>query len=114
MKKVKDFIKEHKWTIINGTVGAVIGGTLCGLGCYAGYKYCLRHETILADGVIKDVIENSVKRYGNVTRIYGRATLNDGYKPIELGLLGEDMVKVGVPADKIFTHFVIMGEPDKK
>lgn len=39
---------------------------------------------------------------------------DNGYKPTELGQLGKDMIKVGVPADKVFTHFIAMGSPDKK
>lgn len=110
MKKVKEFIKEHKWVIVNGAVM----GALCGLSCYAGYEYCLRHEPVLADGIIKDVLNNSVKQYGNVSHVYGRAIQNGGYKPSELGQLGKDMIKVGVPADKVFTHFIVIGSPDKK
>ena len=111
MKKVKDFIKEHKWTIIGGTVG----GALCGLGCYAGYSYCFRHELVLDDGIAKNVIVDAIKRYTYYTKVYGRAMEPDnGYKPTELGQLGKDMIKGGVPADKVFTHFIAIGSPDKK
>lgn len=114
MKKVKDFIKEHKWTIINGAVGTVIGGTLCGLGCYAGYGYCLKHKTVLADGITKEVIDNAIEQYHNNLCVHGRAIHNGGYKPIELGRLGEDMMDTGAPADKVFTHFIAFAGPDKK
>lgn len=108
MKKVRNFIKEHKWAIINGAVGGI-------LGYYAGHRHCLRHETVLVDGIIKDVLNDSVKRYSNVSRIYGRAMEPDnGYKPTELGQLGKDMIKVGAPADKVYTHFIVIGSPDKK
>lgn len=75
----------------------------------------MRYETVLVDGIIKDVLNDSVKRYSNVSRIYGRAMEPDnGYKPTELGQLGKDMIKVGVPADKVYTHFIVIGSPDKK
>lgn len=31
-----------------------------------------------------------------------------------LGKIGEKMMKVGVPADKVFTHFITIGSPDEK
>lgn len=111
MKKVKDFIKEHKWEIVNGAVG----GALYGLGCYAGYRYCFRHELVLNDGIAKYVIVDAIKRYTNYTNIYGKVMEPDnGYKPTELGQLGKNMIEAGVPADKLLTHFIAIGSPDKK
>lgn len=111
MKKVKDFIKEHKWEIVNGAVG----GALCGLSWYAGYRYCFRHELVLNDGIAKDVIADAIKRHTNYVKVCGITMKPDnGYKPTELGQLGKDMIKVGVPADKILTHFIAIGGSDKK
>lgn len=56
MKKenVKNFIKQHKWEIINGTVGAV----LVSVAFYSGYLYCIK------------VIDDAVTTYANCLKEY--------------------------------------------
>lgn len=72
---------------------------------YEGYYSFRRwHNTVLDD---------AIKRYDNWTSAYG-VCIDDGYNSTELGKIGEKMIKVGVPADKVFTHFIAMGSPDKK
>lgn len=56
MKKVKEFIEEHKMKI----AGVIACGVSCGIGVYVGYSYCMRHNTVLDDGVIKHVIDDMI------------------------------------------------------
>lgn len=42
MKKVKEFIEEHKMKI----AGVIACGVSCGIGVYVGYSYCMRHNTV--------------------------------------------------------------------
>lgn len=49
MKKVKEFIEEHKMKI----AGVIACGVSCGIGVYVGYSYCMRDITVLGDGIIQ-------------------------------------------------------------
>lgn len=109
MKKVKEFIEEHKMKI----AGVIACGVSCGIGVYAGYGYCMRHNTVLDDDIIKHVIDDAVKRYDNWTSAYG-VCIDDGYNSTELGKIGEKMMKIGIPSDKVFTHFIAIGKPENK
>lgn len=40
--------------------------------------------------------------------------IDDGYNSTELGKIGEKMMKIGVPSDKVFTHFIAIGKPENK
>lgn len=100
MKKVKEFIEEHKMKI----AGVIACGVSYGIGVYVGYRHCMRDITVLDD---------AIKRYDNWTSAYG-VCIDDGYNSTELGKIGEKMMKVGVPADKVFTHFITIGSPDEK
>ena len=91
MKKVKEFIEEHKMKI----AGVIACGVSYGIGVYVGYRHCMRDITVLGDGIIKPVID-------------------DGYNSTELGKIGEKIIKVWVPSDKVFTHFIAIGKPENK
>ena len=72
---------------------------------YEGYYSFRRwHNTVLDD---------AIKRYANWTSAYG-VCIDDGYNSTELDKIGEKMMKVGIPADKVFTHFINIGSPDEK
>lgn len=72
---------------------------------YEGYHSFRRwHNTVLDD---------AIKRYANWTSAYG-VCIDDGYNSTELGKIGEKMMKVGIPADKVFTHFINIGESRRK
>ncbi len=109
MKKVKEFIEEHKMEI----AGIIACGVSCGIGAYVGYSYCMRHNTVLDDGIVKRVLDDAIKRYNNWMSAYG-VYIDDGYNSTELGKIGEKMMKVGVPSDKVFTHFIAIGKPENK
>ena len=109
MKKVKEFIEAHKMQI----AGVIACGVSFGIGVYVGYRYCIRHNTVLDDGVIKHVIDDAIKRYDNCMSAYG-FRIDDGYNSTELGKIGEKIMKVGVPSDKVFTHFMAIGKPENK
>ena len=49
MKKVKEFIEEHKMKIS----GVIACGVSYGIGVYVGYRHCMRDITVLGDGIIQ-------------------------------------------------------------
>lgn len=49
MKKVKEFIEEHKMKI----AGVIDCGVSYGIGVYVGYRHCMRDITVLGDGIIQ-------------------------------------------------------------
>ena len=49
MKKVKEFIEEHKMKI----AGVIACGVSYGIGVYVGYRHCMRDITVLGDGIIQ-------------------------------------------------------------
>ena len=72
---------------------------------YEGYYSFRRwHNTVLDDGI---------KRYDIWTCAYC-VCIDDGYISTELGKSGEKLMKVGVPSDKVFTHFIAIGKPENK
>lgn len=49
MKKVKEFIEEHKMKI----AGVIACGVSYGIGVYVGYRHCMRDITVLGDDIIQ-------------------------------------------------------------
>lgn len=49
MKKVKEFIEEHKMKI----AGVIACGVSYGIGVYVGYRHCMSDITVLGDGIIQ-------------------------------------------------------------
>ena len=104
MKKVKEFIEEHKMKI----AGVIACGVSYGIGVYVGYRHCMRDITVLGDGIIQ------FQMMPLNDMITGRVHMVFVLTMDTLGKIGEKMMKVGVPADKVFTHFITIGSPDEK
>ena len=105
-QKIKEFWKNHKKEILP----AVYVGALCGVSCWIGYSAATKK--IAYSHPVGSTFYDAVAKYGTKnTGIY--AARNHPLKPSELGKLGENMIKAGVPKDQILTHFLAFGKVDK-
>ena len=104
---VKNYLKEHKWEIIN----AAIGGALIGISFYAGYQIAIKDvkgKLIITNKNLETLIEDASNKYDNgngcmYSVIEPRFNMND------LGKLSEKMIKAGCTDNHKFTHFVMFG-----
>lgn len=113
IEKVKNFVKEHKESII---IGSLV--TAYGLGSYIWGVVVGRKSVDVGknDFIIKEgdsrlynLFNNIYHRYGDkVTGTFTGMT-SGGFKPEELGKLGNHMIDSGTPGDQKFTHFIAVG-----
>lgn len=106
--KVMEFVKEHKKDIIYIAVIGAIGV----VAFKAGVKHVYKNHTVVGDDIVAEVLCNANDIYGFKNVRYAKTT-STGFKPSELGKLGEAMSKTAIK-DKvelpdIFTHFIAIG-----
>ena len=113
MKKVREFVEKHGDAIalVGGGIVIAVGGVL--IGCELGYNNCIKRNTVLEDGtLLKSIIDDSISVYNNRHSMWGIARYN--VSQADLGAIGKCMAEAGVPAEKVFTHFIAIGEPESK
>lgn len=112
---VKDFIKNHKKTILIG-VGVVTG---LALGIYGTNKFISNRKMVKTgvnlracppfDDVIADTLEDAYITYPGRHTTRSFIYEGDPVRTDELGILGEMLIKDG-KKDETFTHFIAIGE----
>ena len=113
--KAKDYLKENKKEI----AVAVAGSCICAAGFALGWKLCLKSNGIKKGNhvIISDVInhwlDSVLHTYPDFHKI-AWISGDDQFEVSKLGELGEVMKKYGASDDTTFTHFLAIGEPEKK
>jgi len=105
--KLKDFYMKHRvgiayWTGFTVAAACVSVSVLLG---DRGVK-CRVYDKNTA-GILLSIKKNILDK-GMDARCYGEAN-NTVYTAAELGKLGEEMMKIGVAEDEIFTHILMAG-----
>ena len=103
-----EFLKEHKKDIFYIAVSGVVGAVVY----RAGVKHVYKNHTVVCDSNINNILRNANYMYGTKNVIYSKTTAI-GFKPDELGKLGEAMSKNAinnkVELPDVFTHFIAIG-----
>lgn len=83
----------------------------------AGVKHVYKNHTVVVDDIVAEVLCNANDVYGTKNVRYANTTPM-GFKPSELGKLGEAMsetaIKDKVELPDIFTHFIAIGPGTNK
>ena len=111
--EVMEFLKEHKTDILYLTIAGVMGAVTY----KAGVKHVYKNHTVVTDDIVAELLCNANDVYGTKNVRYAKTTPM-GFKPSELGKLGEAMsetaIKDKVELPDIFTHFIAIGPETNK
>ena len=111
--EVMEFLKKHEKDILYLTVAGVMGA----VAYRAGVKHVYKNHIVVGDSCIADVLQNAHDIYGIKNIKYAKTT-SIGFKPTELGKLGEAMLKTAIKDEvelpDAFTHFIAIGPGTNK
>ena len=107
-EKVKKYLKEHKKEIVRAGViaGSVTLGYIIG---YKQWKNYIGDGVIVPDSPLANHLLDAQKKYKGCAAVCNVIN-GEGFKPSELGKLGEAAVGLGAPHDQTFTHFIAIGK----
>lgn len=112
--EVMEFLKGHKTDILYLTIAGVMGAVTY----RAGVKHVYKNHAVVGDNIVAEVLGNADDVYGTKKVRYADTTTPMGFKPSELGKLGEAMsetaIKNKVELPDIFTHFIAIGPETNK
>lgn len=118
--KVKEFVKKHKKTIINGAiliggifVGYCISNKLCKNNMQSKGAASISDDILPYDDTIEAVLKHAEEAHPGLHRTFGLtldAKCDSLFKSADLGILGEEMRKCGVNENQTFTDFICIGE----
>lgn len=105
--KVKKFCRKHKTKLafLAGASLVCLGGIVGVLSDKANKTKFYKEHSYKVLSVLDDYLS---KPRGD-SKVFGGAHTS-GFKPSELGEIGNAMLELGCPTDQKFTHFIAIGE----